>query len=128
TPAVPIIGLVTGAVPRDLYLRWLRAGAWDCLALPLDLDQLLLRLGNYLRAKSEADRVEEALLLDPATGLYNARGLKRRARELVAEAGRWHAALACVVFGLDPRPEARGSEPGTVASVAVRGRVGSVLR
>src|SRR2546426_11547663 len=32
TPAAPIIGVVTGALPRELYLRWLRAGAWDCLA------------------------------------------------------------------------------------------------
>ena len=128
TPAAPIIGVVTGALPRELYMRWLRAGAWDCLALPLDVEQLLLRLGNYLRAKREADRVEEALLLDPATGLYNARGLKRRARELVAEAVRLHAALACVVFGLDPQPDARGSEPSTVGSAAVRDRVGLVLR
>src|SRR2546427_701565 len=126
--AVPHRAAVTGALPRELYLRWLRAGAWDCLALPLDVEQLLLRLGNYLRAKREADRVEEALLLDPATGLYNARGLKRRARELVAEAVRLHAALACVVFGLDPQPDARGSEPSTVGSAAVRDRVGSVLR
>src|SRR3989475_96838 len=115
TPAAPIIGVVTGALRREIYLRWLRAGAWDCLALPLDVEQLLLRLGNYLRAKREADRVEEALLLDPATGLYNARGLKRRARELVAEAVRLHAALACVVFGLDPQPDARGSEPSLAA-------------
>src|SRR5213083_317487 len=48
TPAAPIIGVVTGALPRELYMRWLRAGAWDCLALPLDVEQLLLRLGNYL--------------------------------------------------------------------------------
>src|SRR2546427_10727185 len=108
---------------RDLTVT----GVQTC-ALPIYVEQLLLRLGNYLRAKREADRVEEALLLDPATGLYNARGLKRRARELVAEAVRLHAALACVVFGLDPRPEARGSEPSTAGSAAVRDRVGSVLR
>src|SRR3989442_2595815 len=76
TAAVPIIGVVTGALPRELYLRWLRAGAWDCLAIPLDLEQLLLRLGNYLPAKREADRLEEARLLDPATGLYKAPRLK----------------------------------------------------
>src|SRR3989442_499514 len=53
---------------------------------------------------------------------------ERRARELVAGAVRLHAALACVVFGLDPQPDARGSEPSTVGSAAVRDRVGSVLR
>src|SRR2546428_6732534 len=64
TAAVPIIGVVTGALPRELYLRWLRAGAWDCLAIPLDLEQLLLRLRNYLRAQRQSERAEGGPLPD----------------------------------------------------------------
>jgi DNA-binding response OmpR family regulator len=47
-PGVPIVGIASGAVPREQRLRWLRAGAWDCFGFPLDPDELLLKLANYL--------------------------------------------------------------------------------
>ena len=59
------------------------------------------RFGTYLRAKREVDRVREESLLDQATGLYNMRGLARRAREIGAEAYRQRNPLACVAFSTD---------------------------
>src|SRR5205823_9656106 len=44
----------------------------------------------------ELERVRDDSLLDTTTGLYNVRGLTRRAQELGAEATRRHAPLACV--------------------------------
>ena len=74
------------------------AGAWDYVLLPLDGEILVHKLDTFAAAKREADRLREEGLLDPATGLYNARGLARRAREIGAEASRRRDALACVAF------------------------------
>jgi diguanylate cyclase (GGDEF)-like protein len=47
------------------------------------------------------DSLREENLLDPGTGLYNMRGLSRRAREIGAEAFRRRDPVACVVFAPD---------------------------
>jgi GGDEF domain-containing protein len=124
-PGLPIIGLPLGAVARELRLTWLRAGAWDVFGFPVDVEELLLKLDGYLRA---ADSARAGLLADPASGLYNARGLERRARELLAEAVRLHAALACVVFGPEVRSDPSAAAAGRAGPAAVRGRLGAVLR
>ena len=126
-PGLPIIGITPGAVVRNVRLSWLRAGAWDVFASPLDPEELVLKLDSYLR---EAARTREWLLVDRVTGLYNGRGLRRRARELVAEATRQRTAVACVVFGFDPLPEAPRTTPGAPPPglPAVKERIGSVLR
>jgi diguanylate cyclase (GGDEF)-like protein len=80
----------------------LRAGAWDVIQLPLDAEELLVRLRTLSRAKFEADRVRQESLLDPATGLYSVQGLLRRARELGAQALRRPAPLACAVLAPEP--------------------------
>ena len=120
---LPLIGIAPGPVTRERRLGWLRAGAWDCFGFPLDAEELRLKLDGYVRAKRQ---VEALALLDQATGLYTHRGVKRRARELIAEAVRLHTTLACVVFGLDQEPEARGARPG--AESAARSRLGRLLK
>lgn len=96
--ATPI--LLTSSDPghRGQQVAAYAAGAWDYLLLPLDGEVLLHKLDTFAAAKREADRLREEGLLDPATGLYNARGLARRAREIGAEASRRRDALACVAF------------------------------
>ena len=47
------------------------------------------------------DSLREENLLDPGSGLYNMRGLSRRAREIGAEAFRRRDPIACVVFAPD---------------------------
>jgi diguanylate cyclase (GGDEF)-like protein len=64
-------------------------------------------------------------LLDPETGLYNTRGLSRRAREVSAEAVRRHAALACVVFAAAPERQDSVAAPG---GEALARSVGGLLR
>ena len=117
-PNTPIIGITGDAVTRSQRLRWLRAGAWDLIGFPLDAEELQLKLGGYVEAKRAADEAAVGGLVDEATGLYTEHGLKRRVRELVAEALRLHTALACVVFG----PDAPG------AGTSVRDHVGRLLR
>lgn len=75
--------------------------AWEFVGLPLDAQELLLKLDSYVKAKFEADRNREQGLVDRDTGLYNEKGLLRRATEMGSDAYRHNRALACVVFGLD---------------------------
>lgn len=102
----PVVIVTADLVDREQQLTALRAGAWDCIGEPLDAEALLLRIGTWVRAKREVDRVRDLSLLDDATGLYNMRGLARRARELGAEAYRSRAPLACVAVAPDPGPSA----------------------
>jgi diguanylate cyclase (GGDEF)-like protein len=97
-PTTPVIITTSGASEREQRLAAYQAGAWEFASQPLDGEVLLLKLDAFMRSKREADRLRAESLLDPLTGLYNMRGLVRRAREISAEAQRLHAPIACVAF------------------------------
>jgi diguanylate cyclase (GGDEF)-like protein len=97
----PIVITTSGPSGRTQRLEAYRAGAWEFLGQPLDGEALLLKLNTYLESKREVDGLREENLLDPGTGLYNMRGLSRRAREIGAEAFRRRDPVACVVFAPD---------------------------
>lgn len=103
--STPILALCTTRPPREQRLEILRAGAWDIVSLPLDPEELVLRLQALVRAKQEADDASDRSLLDGDTGFYNVKGLMRRLNELTSEARRYTRPLACVVVG--PRDDAR---------------------
>lgn len=94
----PIVITTSGPSGRTQRLEAYRAGAWEFLGQPLDGEALLLKLNTFLESKREVDGLREENLLDPGTGLYNMRGLSRRAREIGAEAFRRRDPVACVVF------------------------------
>lgn len=96
--STPVIMTTAGPASRSQRLDAYRVGVWEYLSLPVDAEALILKLSAFVRAKREIDRSREESLLDDATGLYNVRGLARRARELGAEASRRHAPLACVAI------------------------------
>lgn len=98
SPSTPILITSPGHPSRQKRLDALRAGAWDYIGSALDGEELPLRLDAYLRAKQEVDRAREESLLDELTGLYNIRGLARRARELGSAAFRDREPFACVVL------------------------------
>lgn len=100
--STPIIVTTAGAASRAERLEAYRAGAWEFLSLPVDPDALILKLQVFVRAKREIDRSREESLLDAATGLYNVRGLTRRANEVGAEATRRGTPLACVALAATP--------------------------
>jgi PleD family two-component response regulator len=102
----PIIITTSGPSGRTQRLEAYRAGAWEFLGKPLDGEALLLKLTTFLQCKIEVDSLREENLLDPGTGLYNMRGLSRRAHEIGADALRRRDALACIV--LAPEPENAG--------------------
>ena len=128
SPAVPIIITTAGPSGRAQRLEAYRSGAWEFLGQPLDGEALLLKLQTFLKPKQEVDRILDENLLDNYTGLYNMRGLSRRAREIGSEAYRRHHSLACVVFS--PDVDLGGdAEPGAQElSRRVAERVGEVVR
>jgi diguanylate cyclase (GGDEF)-like protein len=105
---IPIIITTSGPSGRTQRLEAYRAGAWEFLGQPVDGEALLLKLATFLQCKREVDGLRDESLLDQGTGLYNMRGLARRAHEIGADAFRRRDPLACVVFA----PQAEGSDAG----------------
>jgi diguanylate cyclase (GGDEF)-like protein len=114
--STPILLCMAEQGSRELRLAALRAGAWECIVPPHDADEILLKVGAYVRAKLDADRARVEGLLDPITGLYNRQGLARRARELGSQAFREHGPLACLALALDVESAA---EPAPAEQVRV---------
>ncbi len=104
TPSTPIFLTLQRPPTRRDRLAALGARAWACLGDPLDAEELLALLAAFVPAKLDADQARTDGLVDEITGVYNVRGLTRRAQELAAHAARRHAALACVLLAPDPSP------------------------
>jgi len=94
----PIVMTTSGPSGRAQRLEAYRAGAWEFLGQPLDGEALLLKLRTFIQAKVESDSMRDRSLLDEATGLYNMKGLARRAKEIGAIAVRRKQAVSAVVF------------------------------
>jgi PleD family two-component response regulator len=120
TPSTPILVTLPKPPTRRDRLAALRAGAWACLSEPLDAEETLAILDALVSAKLDADHARSEGLIDDATGLYNARGLTRRARELASHATRARAPLACVVLAPEPSPEDPKRALGETPSAVVR--------
>ena len=125
--ATPLVVTTSGPSERTERLAAYEAGAWEVASQPLDGEALLLKLNAFLRAKREADRLREESLLDTVTGLYNMRGLARRAQEIAAEAQRLHGSMTCVAFTPMADIAAGGSIPDPLQTRLVE-HCGSVLR
>lgn len=124
----PIIVTNSGPSDRAQVLAAYKAGAWECCSQPYDGELLLLKLESFVRAKLELDRVRDESLLDQNTGLYNARGLARRAREIGAEACRQHNSLACVAISADVGPDGISSDAMAHLAAQVAAHFGGVFR
>jgi two-component system, cell cycle response regulator len=111
-----IILLANAPVSREERIQGLESGAWDMLTLPLDAEELMLRVDRYVRGKLEADRLRDEALIDPSTGLYSWHGIAQRVRELGAAAERFGRPLACIVFTTAPADPDADAEDGTEAA------------
>jgi DNA-binding response OmpR family regulator len=112
---MPIVVTTVNSLSADQRLELLRAGAWDLVQRPLDPDEMLARVENYLAARRAAERAREEGLIDTSTGLYNTLGLSRRCEELVADAFRRHAALACLAVAPELKSPVARREPEAVS-------------
>jgi two-component system cell cycle response regulator len=85
--------LIAAADQHDLLISGLDLGASDCLMLPLDETELLLRTTNHIRRKLCQDRLRsdvgtalELAVIDPLTQLFNRRYLTNHLDRLCADA------------------------------------------
>jgi two-component system, cell cycle response regulator len=83
THEVPVL-LVADPEERERILRGFALGATDWLTLPIDDNELRVRARNQIRRKIYQDRLRsdlgtalELALIDPLTGIYNQRYLRR---------------------------------------------------
>ena len=125
--ATPIVLTTPGPTSRAQQLEALRAGAWELRGEPFDAEEFLLRLGAFVQGKVEADRLGQEGLVDPASDLYNAVGLERRAQELASLATRQGLALACVVFQPADDELANGSADRLAQAFRASGRVSDAV-
>jgi diguanylate cyclase (GGDEF)-like protein len=123
----PIVITTSGPSGRTQRLEAYRAGAWEFLGQPLDGEALLLKLDTFLRCKQHVDTLREENLLDPGTGLYNMRGLARRAKEIGSEAFRRRDPVACVVIAPDSGQE-EGAESADEETQRLTDQIGILLR
>ena len=124
----PIVITTSGPSGRTQRLEAYRAGAWEFLGQPLDGEALLLKLHTFLQSKRQVDLLREENLLDSGTGLYNMRGLARRAREIGSDAIRRREALACVVFAPETELENVDEEAPEEELLRMSDQVGAVFR
>jgi two-component system cell cycle response regulator len=105
TREVPLL-LIAQPGERRNILRGLDMGANDWLVLPLDENELCVRVRNQIRRKFYQDQLRADLgtalrlaLIDPLTGLYNQRYLMRHLRGLLEADG--VAELALLMIDVD---------------------------
>ncbi|HVX39480.1 MAG TPA: hypothetical protein VHB25_07890 [Gemmatimonadaceae bacterium] len=114
----PVVVITSNGGPRERRLDLQRLGVWEIFGQPLDPEALALHFSRLLGARRELRRVSERVMIEPETGLYNERGLLRRAAELGAHATRFHEPLACIALrpvsdgaATPPSPAAPGIAP-----------------
>ena len=125
--ATPIILTTAGPALRAQQLEALRAGAWELRGDPLDMEELILRLGVYVQGKLEVDRLGTEGMIDRASGLYNDTGINRRSAELAAFTARQGLPLACVVFQPDNGDLSAGAADRLVQALQRAGRISDVV-
>ena len=113
-PNVPLVMMSPGGDTRRQRNAAFDAGAWEFCTQPVDMEVLLAKLDTFVRSKISTDLWREQGLIDLDTGLYNAQGLVRRARELGAEGSRRHDMLACVALAPE-RVDGEDNGPATSA-------------
>ena len=125
--ATPIILMTAGPALRAQQLEALRAGAWELRGDPLDMEELILRLGVYVQGKLEVDRLGAEGLVDRASGLYNDVGLNRRSEEIAAFTARQGLPLACVVFQPDDGALSAGAADRLAQAFRRAGRISDAV-
>jgi PleD family two-component response regulator len=114
----PVFMITSTPATKQQRLAALEAGAWDYLSLGVNVEELLLKVDAFTRVKLETDHMLEEDA-EPASGLYTKRGLERRARELVSDAFRRHAPLACLALSVEPDTPRAPSEAAAAPPVVV---------
>src|SRR5437867_1816141 len=76
--STPIL-LVTGQAATPEHHRALRAGVWEFVPYPFNVDEVAARLHTYVLFKFESERARGTEAVQDDAGLYTTRGLALRA-------------------------------------------------
>ena len=125
--ATPIILMTAGPALRQQQIDALRAGAWELRGDPLDMEELVLRIGVYVQGKLELDRISNEGLIDEVSGLYNEAGVTRRSSELAAFTAREGLPLACAVFQPQDGVLTAGAADRLAVAVRRAGRISDAI-
>ncbi|HYA74312.1 MAG TPA: PleD family two-component system response regulator [Roseiarcus sp.] len=107
TRNLPIL-VVADIEDRQRVLRGLDLGVNDCLARPVDRNELLARVRTQLRQKRYADSLREKVqqsiemaLFDPLTGLNNRRFMENHLATMLDNARVRRASLTLMILDID---------------------------
>jgi PleD family two-component response regulator len=132
SPSCPFIVLASNGGTREHRLELQRLGVWYVLNEPIDAEALGLFFTRLLGAQRELRRVTERIFMDAETGMYNERGLLRRATEIGAHATRNREPLAFVVLrpviDRDDPPADRSTVTVATLSAHLADIVGRIIR
>jgi len=97
-PSTPIFLITAGHPTTAEHHAALRAGVWEHLSHPFQLEEISTKLYNYVLFKRDGDRTRAGERLADSSGLYTDKGFVLRARELTLQAFYHSAPLACVAL------------------------------
>jgi diguanylate cyclase (GGDEF)-like protein len=114
TAGIPVF-LLTACRDVDTKVEAFAAGAWDYITKPFDCEEIDARVRSLLRRrdallglqtevrdlKSSNDQLEQLLMTDEKTGLYNFREFQRRLRDEWERAERYRTPLSVIFLDLD---------------------------
>ena len=120
--AIPLV-LLSGNASAEARIAAYDAGADDFIVLPVDEDELFVRVNarvqRYRAAREAADK-------DPLTGVLRRHAFIDRAGAMIAAAGRSGSTVAFGILSLEPR-ERRADEPAAVVDGAAQARLGKLI-
>jgi PleD family two-component response regulator len=95
-PGMPLLVISSKRPSSPEHHAALRAGVWEFLRHPFNVEEIGAKLDTYMRHKLDADRARRDSGVADASGFYSVRGLALRAQELTLQAFHHAQPLACV--------------------------------
>lgn len=104
---IPLL-LIGPLLAPALKRKVLDSGAWDYIARPYRIEDLILRAEVLLRIKATQDKLKQRIrqlerlsIIDPLTGLYNRKYLKEFLQREIRRAERQGGQIFCMMMDVD---------------------------
>src|SRR5712691_5120884 len=95
-PGTPLLLISAQRPSSPQHHAALRAGVWEFLRHPFQVEEIAAKLDTYVLLKLDSDRSRREASIADASGFYTVRGLALRAQELTLQAFHHAQPLACV--------------------------------
>jgi len=97
-PSIPVVITSSAHLGSSTRTAPYEAGAWEYCSQPLDVEQLLLKLRTFLRARSELTDARARHCLDATTGLFTSYRMEQVVYHLRARAARDGESGSCLTI------------------------------